>query len=135
MAHAAHPSAPEAIDEFNTPRLGEGVAIKYGSRGRYAYSPALAAILFHHAERLEIPVQTFMYPVGHARGGSLGPCVAAKLGVRSMDLGVPIGAMHSVRELCCVDDVAASSRLLQAYFSDEHPINLTEQRLSCLVSD
>jgi aspartyl aminopeptidase len=44
-------------------------------------------------------------------GSTIGPILASGCGVRTVDIGVPQLSMHSIRETCGVDDIAAAVTL------------------------
>jgi len=50
-------------------------------------------------------------------GGTLGSIASAMLPVRTVDLGVPLLAMHSSRELMGAKDQESLTRFIKAYFS------------------
>ncbi|MBX2855893.1 MAG: M18 family aminopeptidase [Rhodobacteraceae bacterium] len=119
VAHGTHPAYADKLDRANAPEIGKGVAMKYGSRGRYAVSPALSAHLRWLAEKAGVELQSFMYKPDGARGGSMGPYIATRLGVRSVDLGAPILSMHSIRELAATQDISAATALISSYFGHD----------------
>ena len=47
---------------------------------------------------------------------TIGPLIASKLGMRTVDLGLPQLSMHSIREMAAVDDLVYGLDLLQAVF-------------------
>ena len=49
-------------------------------------------------------------------GGTLGGYVASACSMQAVDVGVPILAMHSSRELMGVQDQQALNRLVSAFF-------------------
>jgi aspartyl aminopeptidase len=49
-------------------------------------------------------------------GTTIGPITAARHGITTVDVGVPILSMHSARELCGVDDPFLLANALQAFF-------------------
>ena len=119
VAHGTHPAYADKLDRANAPKIGKGVAMKYGSRGRYAVSPVLSAHLRWLADSAGIDLQSFMYKPDGARGGSMGPYIATRLGVRSADLGAPILSMHSIREMAATQDIDATTKLICCYFGHD----------------
>ena len=83
---------------------------------RYASTSETQAFLRHAAERSGVPLQVFVTRADMACGSTIGPLTAARIGVRTVDVGIPQLGMHSVRELCGADDPHALFRLLQGCF-------------------
>ena len=50
--------------------------------------------------------------------------VAGSLGVAVADLGIPLWAMHSIRETASQQDVETLTELLQAFFRESSPLPL-----------
>ena len=51
-----------------------------------------------------------------ACGSTIGPILASSLGCRTVDVGAPQLSMHSIREMCGVDDIGHSYRHFLAFF-------------------
>ena len=51
-----------------------------------------------------------------ACGSTIGPLTAAEIGVRTIDVGVPQWAMHSIREVAGTRDAFSLSRILRRFF-------------------
>jgi aspartyl aminopeptidase len=49
-------------------------------------------------------------------GSTIGPITATRLGVATVDVGIPQLSMHSARELCGVTDPPALAAALRAFF-------------------
>ena len=49
-------------------------------------------------------------------GSTIGPILAAGLGCKTVDVGAPQLSMHSIREMCGVDDIKHSYRHFMAFF-------------------
>ena len=49
-------------------------------------------------------------------GSTIGPITATRLGIRTVDVGIPILSMHSARELAGVSDLYDLSRVAETFF-------------------
>lgn len=103
-AHAIHPNFPTKHDSNHTPFINKGVVIKINANQRYASSSKTTARFLHTASKLDKNVQTFVNRADMGCGSTIGPITASKLGIDTIDIGLPTLAMHSVREVCGSDD-------------------------------
>lgn len=116
MAHAVHPNYADKHDECHRPEMHAGVVIKYNSNQRYATSSRSAAIIKAIAHAQSIPIQEFMVRNDSPCGSTIGPIVSAKLGIMTIDVGLPQLSMHSIREMAGTRDVDLGIRLLKVLF-------------------
>jgi len=115
-AHGIHPNFSDKHDANHGPLLNAGPVIKINANQRYATSSATSA-LFRQLARLEnVPVQAFTVRSDMACGSTIGPLTAAKLGVQTLDIGVPTFAMHSIRELAGSEDAFNLYKVLKRFF-------------------
>lgn len=105
-AHALHPNYPERHDGNHSPLLNGGPALKFNANQRYATSSRGAALLRTWARDGALPLQEFVSNNAMPCGSTIGPITATRLGIETVDVGVPQLAMHSARETCGVDDPA-----------------------------
>ncbi len=56
---------------------------------------------------------------------TIGPILASKLGVRTVDLGLPQLSMHSIREMAAVDDLVYGLDLLRAVYRSFATVDAT----------
>lgn len=104
MAHAVHPNCPERHDPTNRPLVNKGPAVKLSASQSYTTDSDSHSVYKMICEKANVPLQTFVNE-SDARGGStIGPINSTQLDIRSIDIGNPILAMHSIRELGGVDD-------------------------------
>jgi aspartyl aminopeptidase len=71
------------------------------------------------AAQIGLPIQTFVVRSDMSCGSTIGPITAAQLGVRTLDLGVPTFAMHSIRELAGSADAQITHNLLTRFFETQ----------------
>jgi aspartyl aminopeptidase len=73
--------------------------IKVNANQRYATNSETAAIFRHLCIRADVPVQTFVMRNDMQCGSTIGPITSTEIGVKTIDIGVPQFAMHSIREM------------------------------------
>ncbi len=103
-AHAIHPNYPERHDAGHAPLVNHGPAIKFNANQRYATDATTAALFQQCCEAAGVPVQAFLSRNNIACGSTIGPITATRLGIPTVDVGVPQLSMHSAREVCGVAD-------------------------------
>lgn len=117
MAHAYHPNFPAAYEPCHKVTVNAGPVIKSNANQRYSTDAATAARFMRLCEEAGVPCQQYAHRTDLGCGSTIGPIVAARLGVASVDVGSPMWAMHSVRESAGVFDHAYMIAALQAAFS------------------
>jgi aspartyl aminopeptidase len=116
-AHAVHPNYTERHEPGHAPLVNAGPAVKINANQRYATSPVTAAQFQRACEAAGVPWQVFVSRNNMPCGSTIGPLTATRLGIATVDVGVPQLSMHSARELCGVDDPLHLERALVAYWS------------------
>ena len=116
-AHGVHPNYADRHDENHGPVINQGPVIKINANQRYASNSETAAIFRHLCKRADVPVQSFVVRSDMACGSTIGPITASEIGVKTLDVGVPTFAMHSIRELAGCWDAYYLYRVLKEYFA------------------
>lgn len=104
VAHAAHPNYSEKHDPRHKPLLGEGVCLKLNAQERYSADGKAIATFVHHVKKEAIPLQTYVCRTDIPSGSTVGPFASSSTGIRSIDIGIPLVAMHASREIISTKD-------------------------------
>lgn len=118
-AHGIHPNYAAKTDGNHGPVLNRGPVVKINASQRYATNSETAAVFRAIARKLGVPLQDFVMRSDLACGSTIGPLTAARVGVRTVDVGAPILAMHSIRETAGVRDGHDLFRVLHGFFETE----------------
>ncbi|XP_027333633.1 probable aspartyl aminopeptidase [Abrus precatorius] len=116
MAHALHPNYMEKHEENHQPKLHGGLVIKNNAGQRYATNAVTSFIFREIASKHNLPVQDFVVRNDMSCGTTIGPILASGVGVRTVDVGAPQLSMHSIREMCAIDDVKYSYEHFKAFY-------------------
>jgi len=117
-AHAVHPNYPERHEPGHRPLVNHGPAIKVNSNQRYATSADTAAEFQRACDSAGVPWQVFVSRNNMPCGSTIGPITATRLGIATVDVGVPQLSMHSARELCGVHDAVWLADVLRTWFGE-----------------
>lgn len=116
VAHGLHPNYRDKADPTNQPVLNGGFCIKEASSQSYATDSEAVAILQQICDQKSIPYQKFVNRSDGTGGGTLGAIASAMIPVKTVDVGVPLLAMHSSRELMGSSDMEALSALIKNFY-------------------
>lgn len=116
-AHSVNPNFADKHDPNVHPVLGSGPALKFNASQRYATDAHGSALWRQCAELASVPVQEFVSNNQIPAGSTIGPLTATRLGIRTIDVGVPLLSMHSARELCHVDDLVWLRDALSTFYA------------------
>jgi len=117
MAHGVHPNYADRHDGNHKPRINGGPVVKVNTTQRYATDAETAALFKTACHAQVVPVQEFINRTDLACGSTIGPISAARLGIRTVDVGCAQLAMHSARELAGAGDVEPTARVFAAVLS------------------
>ena len=116
-AHAVHPNYADKPDENHGPVLNNGPVVKVNANQRSASNSETAALCEHLCALADVPVQSFVVRSDMACGSTIGPITASEIGVKTVDVGVPTFAMHSIRELAGRWDAFYLYRVLKQFIN------------------
>ncbi|GAA5316166.1 MAG: M18 family aminopeptidase [Candidatus Pelagadaptatus aseana] len=117
-AHAIHPNFSDKHDQNHGPKINQGPVIKINANQRYATNSETAGAFRHWCEQVGVPVQAFVTRTDLGCGSTIGPITATEVGVRTIDIGVPTFAMHSIREMAGTEDAYSLCKVLSYYVNN-----------------
>ncbi len=123
-AHGIHPNYSMKHDNNHGPVLNQGPVIKVNANQSYATNSETSALFRHWCEEAQVPVQAFVTRTDMACGSTIGPITSAEVGVKTLDVGVPTFAMHSIRELGGTQDAYGLFQVLNLFL--RYPRSLLE---------
>ncbi len=116
MAHSVHPNVGEKSDPQNRPLINKGTVIKISANMKYTTDSNSAAVYAGICKQAGVPVQYFVNRSDEAGGSTIGPITATHLNIRSVDIGNASLAMHSIRELCGVQDHTYVTKSFEEFY-------------------
>jgi aspartyl aminopeptidase len=117
MAHATHPNYADRHDPEHRVALNGGPVLKVNANVRYATDAPGSALVALAAEQARVPLQRFAMRSDLPCGSTIGPVTAARLGITTVDVGMPQLAMHAAREHAGSHDPAHYRGLLAAFLA------------------
>ncbi len=116
-AHGVHPSFPDYSEPSAAPQLGKGFALKRNVKFRYASNGAELAAFRLFCRRSGVSCQDFTNRADMPCGSTIGPALSAQLGIPAIDIGVPMLAMHSLRETAALADALELEKLVGCFWN------------------
>ncbi|ROR28176.1 aspartyl aminopeptidase [Mobilisporobacter senegalensis] len=116
VGHCLHPNKPEKNDPVNKNVLNGGFVIKIDLNQKYAFDTEAIAVIQQICIANNIEYQKFINRSDIVGGSTLGAMVSSKLPMNTVDVGVPLLAMHSARELMGSKDQESLNSLIKAFF-------------------
>jgi len=114
-AHAIHPNFPSKHDKEHSPKINKGVVIKVNANQRYASNSTTISKFMNIASSLGEPLQNYVTRSDMGCGSTIGPITATRLGIDTLDIGLPTYGMHSIREVCGSDDAHSLFKILVGF--------------------
>lgn len=114
--HAVNPNFRDQYLEHHKPKLNQGVTIKYNVNMANTTDAVSSVLVQEIARRTGNKLQYFHIRNDSRSGGTIGPAVSAALGVRSIDVGIPQLAMHSIRATTGTRDVYLGVKFFRAIY-------------------
>lgn len=118
MAHAVHPNYQAKHEPKHEPQMNKGPVIKVNANQRYATNSPGIVLVKQAAKISRTPLQLFVVRNDSACGSTIGPILASKLGIVTLDIGSPQLSMHSIRETAGTYDIEYSVSLFKSFYEN-----------------
>lgn len=117
MAHAFHPNHAGSYEPCHHVQVNQGPVIKTNANQRYSTNAITAARFIQLCAHANVPYQQYAHRTDLGCGSTIGPIMAAQLGIPTVDVGNPMWAMHSIRESAGVLDHSYMIAIMQQHFA------------------
>jgi len=115
--HSVNPNNASKHDPNHQPILGGGPLLKLNANQRYATEAEGSALWLRSAAQNGVVTQSFVSNNDVPCGSTIGPFTASRLGIVTVDAGIPLLSMHSVREISAPADLEAMTQILEGYLA------------------
>jgi aminopeptidase I len=117
VGHAVNPNFTDIYLERHKPALNTGVVAKIYPHGRTTTTGSTMAFIERVAEKSDSKLQYFHIRNDSRAGGTLGPFVSTKTGIRAVDVGIPVWSMHSMRNTTGSRDVDIGVNFFAGFYN------------------
>lgn len=117
VAHGLHPNNAGKMDITNKPVLGGGLCIKEACSQSYATDCEAVAVVEQICQKAGVAYQKFVNRSDMAGGGTLGSIASSIIPISTVDVGIPLLAMHSAAETMGKKDMESLTGLVREFFS------------------
>ncbi|KAK9446730.1 aminopeptidase I zinc metalloprotease-domain-containing protein [Limtongia smithiae] len=118
VLHAVNPNFMYSYMQYHMPHLNVGVAVACDPNGHMTSDAESIAFMEEIARRSNNTLQYFQIRNDSRSGGTVGPMLSSSMGCRSIDMGIPQLAMHSIRACTGSKDVMLGVKIFQAFFEE-----------------
>ncbi|MBO4698144.1 M18 family aminopeptidase [bacterium] len=115
-AHTQHPNFPEKHDPAYAPKMNKGPVIKFSSSFRYATTAETSSCFEQLCAEAGVPCQKIANRSDVPSGSTIGPMSSAALGIKAVDVGNAMWAMHSIRETAGTSDHYYMTKAISHFF-------------------
>lgn len=117
MSQSLHPNAPEKSDPSTKTYLNKGINIKFSGAQKFTSDAASIAVFQSLCADAGVPFQFYLNRSDAPGGSTAGPSVITQMPVMSVDIGIPLLAMHSIREFGGTADMLAAKKVFSRFFA------------------
>ena len=117
-AHALHPAHTDKYDPVQSPKMNEGIVLKFSARQSYTTDAISSAYVRRICEDDNIPYQIFVNHSDEPGGSTLGNLSNSHVSVNTADIGLAQLAMHYAFETAGIKDIEAMRKFIKAFYKE-----------------
>lgn len=118
-AHAVHPNYADKHDKRYRPVINNGPVIKLSASQRYASTAWTAQYIKNLCARAKSTYQFLINRADIPAGSTIGPFTHTQTQIPTVDIGIPMLAMHSIRETAGLQDIENLTQIIRCFYSSD----------------
>ncbi|KAH0542268.1 hypothetical protein FGG08_003295 [Glutinoglossum americanum] len=116
VTHAVNPNFLNAYLQNHAPRLNVGLCVAADPNGHMTTDAISTALLQRVADKVDATLQVFQIRNDSRSGGTVGPMLSSKTGIRAIDAGLAQLSMHSIRATTGSLDPGLGVKIFKGFF-------------------
>ncbi|KAH0562029.1 hypothetical protein GP486_003265 [Trichoglossum hirsutum] len=116
VTHAVNPNFLDAYLKNHAPRLNVGLCVAADPNGHMTTDAISTALLQRVADKVNATLQVFQIRNDSRSGGTVGPMLSSKTGIRAIDAGLAQLSMHSIRATTGSLDPGLGVKIFKGFF-------------------
>ena len=122
VTYGASPNYPDCIAETSPIILGEGPCYTWSNCNYMATSFHLISCVKRICdcdEEKKLKINHSVQRITQNCGSTIGPIIATKLSMDTLDIGIPVSSMHSIREMSHFNDIFGFEKFVKLAYEHE----------------
>ena len=116
VIHAVNPNFANVYLDHHKPKLNYGITVSCDPNGHMTTDSVSKSFVEEIARNTDNKLQYFQIRNDSRSGGTIGPSLSSKTGMRSVDMGIPQLSMHSIRATTGSRDVWLGVKFFKAFY-------------------
>lgn len=124
VTHAVNPGFSNVYLEHHKPKLNKGITLSLDPNVNMITESISATLAYEVARRTGDTIQQFQIRNDSRSGGTIGPALSSKTGIRGVDIGIAQLSMHSIRAAMGAKDPWLAIRFFKNFYETWKQVDL-----------
>lgn len=124
VTHAVNPNFDSIYLDEHKPLFNTGITLAQDPNAHMITTGVTTAFITELAKRTDNTIQQFQIRNDSRSGGTIGPYISSKTGVRGVDIGIAQWSMHSIRATVGSKDVWLGVRFFKSFYEEWSNVDL-----------